>query len=180
MSEGKRLRLNIEDFETEDGYDFLYITWEICRRNDLFSYSYKYDGSFSDVRTSTIRELLFRSVLFNRKSWTRPLVWALSTFTWPQTASFRNSERNFFFVKFHTFFFFFNPSLSGLVSICVYFQRLENFLDIILRKYFSSGLTDISITYDVLVLQINKNSTKKHIINFFSSLIARSVCYELW
>ena len=47
VSEGKRIRLNIEDFETERRYDFLYITWEICRRNDLFTYNYKYDGTVS-------------------------------------------------------------------------------------------------------------------------------------
>ena len=49
VSNGKRVQLYIHDFETESRYDFLYITWEVCRRNDLFSYNYKYDGSFSDV-----------------------------------------------------------------------------------------------------------------------------------
>ena len=54
MADGKRIELNIVDFETEGGYDFLYITWEICRRNDLFSYNYKYDGSFTNVRIKRI------------------------------------------------------------------------------------------------------------------------------
>lgn len=49
VSDGKRVQLYIHDFETESRYDFLYITWEVCKRNDLFSYNYKYDGSFSDV-----------------------------------------------------------------------------------------------------------------------------------